>query len=54
MNTPLSRFVPSLQRCAQREGGRHQRGGAALARWPLAWAMPAQRQRPMHSLWGVQ
>ncbi|RZJ52640.1 MAG: hypothetical protein EON49_23720 [Acidovorax sp.] len=25
-------------RCAIREGGRSQRGGAALARLPLAWA----------------
>ncbi len=35
------RAFPLLSpRCAMREGGRHQRGGAALARWPLAWAMP--------------
>jgi len=32
------RAFPLLSpRCAVREGGRHPRGGAALARWPLAW-----------------
>ena len=36
------RAFPLLSRLAARcgEGGRHQRGGAALARWPLAWAVP--------------
>jgi len=35
------RAFPLLSpRCAMREGGRHQRGGAALARRPLAWAVP--------------
>ncbi|HMZ87188.1 MAG TPA: hypothetical protein PK343_10805, partial [Giesbergeria sp.] len=34
---PLRGFPPLSHRCALRAGGRHQRGGAALARWPLAW-----------------
>ncbi|PTT19823.1 hypothetical protein DBR12_11325 [Acidovorax sp. HMWF029] len=33
---------PFLSRCA-REGGRRQRGGAALARRPLAWAAPVSK-----------
>ena len=35
------RAFPLLSpRCANREGGRPLRGGAALARGPLAWAAP--------------
>ncbi|MBA4114793.1 MAG: hypothetical protein C0492_15865 [Verminephrobacter sp.] len=37
---PLRAFPPLSQRCALRAGGRPQRGGAALARGPLAWAAP--------------
>ncbi len=35
VNNPLSGCAasPFSHRCALREGGRHQRGGAALARW---------------------
>ena len=37
----LRSFPPPLShRCALRAGGRHQRGGVALARWLLAWAAP--------------
>ena len=36
----LRAFPPLSQRCALRAGGRHRCGGAALARWPLAWAAP--------------
>ncbi len=39
----LRRFPPLSQRCALRAGGRPQRGGAALARGPLAWAAPVSR-----------
>ena len=37
---PLRVFPPLSQRCALRAGGRPQRGGAALALGPLAWAAP--------------
>ncbi|POR11070.1 MAG: hypothetical protein DI574_00760 [Acidovorax sp.] len=39
---PVSlRSFPLLSNCcAIREGGRRQRGGAALARRPLAWGAP--------------
>ncbi|OYD50000.1 hypothetical protein CBY09_13760 [Acidovorax kalamii] len=36
----LRRFPLLSQCCALREGGRRPRGGAALARRPLAWAVP--------------
>jgi general secretion pathway protein J len=35
----LRAFPPLSHRCAMRAGGRHPCGGAALARWPLAWAV---------------
>ncbi len=42
MNNPLSGFAASpFSRACAREGGRRQRGGAALARRPLAWATQA-------------
>jgi len=31
----LRRFPPLSHGCAMRAGGRHRRGGAALARWLL-------------------
>ena len=34
----LRSFPPLSHRCAMRAGGRPQRGGAALAREPLAWS----------------
>ena len=34
----LRSFPPLSQRCALRAGGRRPCCGAALARWPLAWA----------------
>ncbi|OYZ45545.1 MAG: hypothetical protein B7Y20_06720 [Acidovorax sp. 16-64-162] len=37
---PLRVFPPLSQRCALRAGERPLRGGAALARGPLAWAAP--------------
>ena len=46
---PLSRLrrLPLLSnRSAIREGGHHQRGGAALARWPLGWRVPVLRFEP--------
>ena len=36
----LRAFPPLSQRCALRAGERPLRGGAALARGPLAWAAP--------------
>ena len=36
----LRAFTPLSHCCAMRAGGRRQRGGAALARRPLAWAAP--------------
>ena len=36
----LRTFPPLSQRCALRTGGHHQCGGAAIARWPLAWTAP--------------
>jgi general secretion pathway protein J len=36
----LRRFPPLSQCCALRAGGRRQRGGAALARRLLVWAVP--------------
>ena len=42
----LRAFPPLSHCCAMRAGGRRQRGGAALARRPLAWAAPvAQTSR---------
>ena len=42
----LRAFPPLSHCCAMRAGGRRQRGGAALARRPLAWAAPvAQASR---------
>ena len=42
----LRAFAPLSHCCAMRAGGRRQRGGAALARRPLAWAAPvAQASR---------
>ncbi|HCE30178.1 MAG TPA: hypothetical protein DET46_17165 [Comamonadaceae bacterium] len=38
----LRRFPLLLQRCALRKGDIAQRGGAALARRPLAWAARVQ------------
>ncbi|HCE92274.1 MAG TPA: hypothetical protein DEV74_07170 [Acidovorax sp.] len=37
---PLRGFPPLSARCALREWGRRQRGGAALARRPLAQVTP--------------
>ena len=37
---PLRVFPPLSQRCELRAGERPLRGGAALARGPLAWAAP--------------
>ena len=42
----LRAFPPLSHRCALREGGRHQCGGAALARWLLAWAAPVSCDAP--------
>ncbi len=44
----LRTFPPLSNRCAIGEGGRSQRGGAALARehWP--------GERPLHGLWVVR
>jgi len=39
----LRSFPPLSDRCAVREGGRRQRCGAALARRPLASAVPVSQ-----------
>src|SRR3989344_4687890 len=48
----LSRFPLLSTRYALREGGRRQRGGAALARRPLLWATPVSDAiRKIDSCW---
>ena len=37
-----------------REGERHQRGGAALARWLLAWAVPVCMRRPWRTSFTIK
>ena len=43
---PLRVFPPLSQRCALRAGERPLRGGAALARGPLAWAASVSCDAP--------
>ncbi len=42
----LRAFPLLSHRYAMREGGRHQRSGAALARWPLALIAPVFKVAP--------